>query len=897
MATDTQPPYTWNVHSLSRKLAELYASEPHLKPHWNEERPQVESRLKMLAARMQRQYADPSLLGVGGAGIVLRVTDRELGDQHCAVKFPRPVSGQTDLLTALLDKEIKHLAKLRHTSIVRIHSRGTLLAATTPPSHFPFYVMDFISGESSSKHLCSDERAVTEAELVRLVGSTLDAIAYLHQRSTAHLDIKPDNILVTADGVPIISDLGTAKRAGPGLQTAVACTFGYVHPDFAASLSSDPSDPNRVKGTLVPSHIDLKWDLYSLGRTILNWLGYDLQGKTLERSLKLTPYGRKYLLLMAARLLDGHVDQWLEDILGLTRRLLKELAYRSAQEALLDAKKLSGEFSLVDAVPELNSYHSNTLQIGAREPITYTDRLRQLVHLPPVRRLASITQLGLVNQVYPTAMHSRLEHSLGTYHNSCCFVLSLYYDPLSPLFRQVVTPRDVCLLLVSAVLHDIGQYPLAHDLEDIDSERFDHQEIGFQILALDTGKGRHSLDSVLHSWGVTRSEIVNLLKSSPERLSEPFKTRLLRSMIDGPLDADKLDYLVRDSNRLNVPYAQGIDTDRILRSLTVIVKSEGKDALACIGVHEKARVAAEFVAIARYALFSQAYWHHTVRSMKAMLSRAVWTLIAGAKDGLLERHWHKNFHKFVVGLPYGVQQEESDGDKGPPLFSLAADPKITSSKASSAEGDAPIEGDTTLGFMDAAVVHYLWTQLLQIGAPEAELLADLMSRRLYKRWLVFSKERNDGWQDIVEKWTKLEPVSRRKVNRSVEEQLAGAMNEISSGAPRISQYTLSTRQQVSLRVTANRPVILLDVPGARPGASLPLYYVVEAQRRALRKDERTVGDVHSSEVWQHFGSGLHERAGKVRIFCHPDVADILEATVDRDTFSAAFDKAVRQVTQ
>ena len=81
--------------------------------------------------------------------------------------------------------------------------------------------------------------------------------------------------------------------------------------------------------------------------------------------------------------------------------------------------------------------------------MTYTDRLRDLVHLPAVSRLASVSQLGLVNQVYPTAMHSRLEHSLGTYHNICQFVLSLYYDPLSPLFRQIVTPRDVRLLLVS----------------------------------------------------------------------------------------------------------------------------------------------------------------------------------------------------------------------------------------------------------------------------------------------------------------------------------------------------------------------------------------------------------------------------------------------------------------
>ena len=211
--------------------------------------------------------------------------------------------------------------------------------------------MDFIAGRSSSQYLDSNQIPVAEASVVRLVNSTLDAVSYLHRRSTAHLDIKPDNILVTDDAVPIISDLGTAKKTGTGFATVVACTLGYVHPDFAASLSEDPSDPNRVKGQLVPSRIELKWDLFSLGRTILNWVGYDLKGHRIERCHKLTPYSRKYLLLMAARLLDGHVDEWLEDVLGITRRLLREIAYRSAEEALLDARKLSGEFSLVDAVP------------------------------------------------------------------------------------------------------------------------------------------------------------------------------------------------------------------------------------------------------------------------------------------------------------------------------------------------------------------------------------------------------------------------------------------------------------------------------------------------------------------------------------------------------------------
>ena len=99
MPTSTEPPYRWNVSSLSRKIQEEYRAHQHLASSWTSESPQVTARLKALESRMNRQYAEPSLLGVGGAGIVLKVTDKHLGDQPCAVKFPRPVSGQTDLLT------------------------------------------------------------------------------------------------------------------------------------------------------------------------------------------------------------------------------------------------------------------------------------------------------------------------------------------------------------------------------------------------------------------------------------------------------------------------------------------------------------------------------------------------------------------------------------------------------------------------------------------------------------------------------------------------------------------------------------------------------------------------------------------------------------------------------
>jgi len=97
------------------------------------------------------------------------------------------------------------------------------------------------------------------------------------------------------------------------------------------------------------------------------------------------------------------------------------------------------------------------------------------------------------------------------------------------------------------------------------------------------------------------------------------------------------------------------------------------------------------------------------------------------------------------------------------------------------------------------------------------------------------------------------------------------------------------------RAEAHEPIILIDVPGDRPGSEIPLYYVVEAQRRALRKDERVIGEVHPSEVWGVFGEGLRERAGKVRVYCHPSLVDTLEAALDRTDFVNLFEAQTRRL--
>jgi HD superfamily phosphohydrolase len=102
--------------------------------------------------------------------------------------------------------------------------------------------------------------------------------------------------------------------------------------------------------------------------------------------------------------------------------------------------------------------------------------------------------------------------------------------------------------------------------------------------------------------------------------------RLMRNVIDGPLDADKMDYLLRDAHHAGVEYARSIDVSRLLSSLCGLVELSGDTADAeCraeLGITWKGQVSAENLSIARFNMFRVLYWHHAVRSAHAMVGRA-----------------------------------------------------------------------------------------------------------------------------------------------------------------------------------------------------------------------------------------------------------------------------------
>lgn len=263
------------------------------------------------------------------------------------------------------------------------------------------------------------------------------------------------------------------------------------------------------------------------------------------------------------------------------------------------------------SLPELRALtaHRHLVRIPHECDVPLTDRVRQLLDSRPMRRLARISQLGLVALVYPGATHSRLEHALGVYRNALLYLRRLAADER---FASLVTPHEAQALLVAALLHDVGHWPFCHAIEDLALPGVPRHEELAGTLIRDS-----ELAEILHDdWNLTCEEVSGLLLRRPGEARQ----RLLQSLLSGPIDIDKMDYLVRDSLHAGVPYGRNFDQQRLISALCLNAAGDG------LAIRDKGRTAAEMMVFARYVMFSEVYWHHAVRSATAMLQRAFFLL-------------------------------------------------------------------------------------------------------------------------------------------------------------------------------------------------------------------------------------------------------------------------------
>jgi HD superfamily phosphohydrolase len=260
------------------------------------------------------------------------------------------------------------------------------------------------------------------------------------------------------------------------------------------------------------------------------------------------------------------------------------------------------ELAALDAPPSL-------IRIPPETDVPVTVRVRRLIDTAAFRRMAKISQLGLVSLVYPGATHTRFEHSLGVYRLALLFLRQLSRDEA---FTSRVGPADCERFLAAALLHDVGHWPFCHPIEDMDLEGIpEHESLARALM-----EGGEIGDVLRGDWGIDPASVADLL-CGPVRTPQD---RILRSLLSGPIDIDKMDYLSRDSLHAGVPYGRHFDQGRLISSLCL---NRTSDALA---IRDKGKTAAELLIFARYVMFSEVYWHHAVRGATAMLQRAFFLL-------------------------------------------------------------------------------------------------------------------------------------------------------------------------------------------------------------------------------------------------------------------------------
>ncbi len=258
-----------------------------------------------------------------------------------------------------------------------------------------------------------------------------------------------------------------------------------------------------------------------------------------------------------------------------------------------------------------------TIKDSVHDHVEVEGVARDLLDTPAMQRLRRVKQLGTVQLVYPSANHTRFEHSLGVYH--------LATRAISHLDSVDEQSRRAQRVAAAALLHDVGHGPFSHNLEPLLHRR--------------TGKYHDDVGELLAGGAV--GEVLRNHDLSPDRIAGIVAgDGPLGQIVSGELDVDRMDYLVRDAHHTGVPYGT-IDTGRLVRELTFV-----EDELV---LSENNVQSAESLLVARALMNPTVYSQHAARISKAMLRRGAERLI---DDGAVSPDELRRMddHDFVVAL-------------------------------------------------------------------------------------------------------------------------------------------------------------------------------------------------------------------------------------------------------
>lgn len=848
------------------KLEELYKKQSSSTKTFENERAVLGKVLEELKKEIGDIYDFIEPVGIGGGGIIISLKDTRL-DLERALKIPRPTE-KKDLIDTVKN-EIEHLKKLRHENLINLYGLGELNISSFH-SPYPYFIMEYIKDAKDVRKKTldllenvNDNKGLKEATrwIAERFLKIAEAVKFLHKNEIIHFDIKPSNILIDINDKPILSDLGFAKKKiDQENSIVIGFTFFYAHPDLKHEYFH-MSDKDRVRKEITPKNFKHTWDIYAFGKSLLEVL--NLVDQKFPDVVSYD-YIFTYLHLAACRMLDGRnlsqtdterirtaqiqkgddITVYKETWLDLDSGDLEQIKYKNFEEITEDFGKILKSEHFLESVPELNAFFPKRVQSSHGIPAPFTQRVRYVIEHPVFSRLTSVLQLGLTNYIYPTATHNRLQHSIGSFRNCCLYVESLYNDPYNPLFKQLVNEEDVRSILLASLLHDIGQYPLAHELGEIE-KRFKHENFNSDWLDNPSeDKFGHTLKEIIenseYGWGVGVDKIKELISQSKQQQEivpmESLKSKMLSSILDGPIDVDKLDYLLRDSRNCYLKYGELIDIDRLIRNITIIVfKDARSQKIFTVGTYEKGKSAAESVTFARYLLYQSLYWHHTARSIRSMLRESMKSISYSETGKGKSKNIFREFSKLI-------------GVKGNPRYLTTDD-----------------------------VLDFIGNFVDEDGKRIIEMIKQ---RNYYKRILTIHSEPEpeEGKVSFLERFRKI--FERAEFQENLQSKIRTKFEDYVSHteSPKVS---LLNPEQVNkvLEILDTPKKIICDCPGPSYGTDDKLRFVPEPQRLRRNYYARYKAGERVSEVWNQIYFKLMNIASKGRVFCHPDIRDTLMAAV------------------
>ncbi|MFH1108747.1 MAG: protein kinase [Planctomycetota bacterium] len=574
-----------------------------------------------------------------------------------AVKISRtPILGGDDENYKRFANEFNILATLDHPNIVKAYTFGL---HEKDGKKFPFYIMEFLGDDVDRLQdaISGPDKGHRTALLLRALLDTASALQHAHGKGLFHRDIKGSNILICKDR----SENARVKLIDFGFGPLLGASEHPADPTKRDAGPVNVSSRRPPQPGKTPQHEDV-WQLCYLFRDLLsstnNLAPSDYPAASFPIDYEADAPRLHDLLKEWAR--DDNLAPFLmaentDDFYHRLNEISRFFNPKTLPSSLKGAIRYFGidELAIVGGVTPA----FDAMRIPPRQLARYTDRIKKLITTEEFGALRYTRQLGFAHLVYPGAQGTRFEHAVGTYNLACHFILRLAGQAE---FRRVCPdPQDLTVFLLAVLLHDVGHFPYAHQMEefketDLPPDSWNrlkplakgHVQHGRDLIERIMRRNSNEMSSLFRIDDAQLQNLVDLACPAPpanaQKLREPFQ--FLSQFLDGPIDLDKLDYVERDAHHCGVPYGNYLDIERIMDTLRVVstpkvkcpkcghervmdalrVESTPSAAVPTIAFEKRGIGSLEQLAISRHQMYAHVYWHRAVRSAVVMFKHAVY---------------------------------------------------------------------------------------------------------------------------------------------------------------------------------------------------------------------------------------------------------------------------------